>query len=465
MTHKHLTIFAAAGGALLLPLGVFAVVQWGIPQHALSANDSTELHGGPETDAAEETLEVLADSSVLRQARQLDRRLKDRGITTPGPVQLMRALKRRAQLLNRSLTVSLQTDPPVAITLSVADHPDWLQLTANMWSADYHIDTQAVERALHNNKIEGLSLVQDAVILSAAEDNKKILRAVTDADAKPGHDVDTAKAAHVIAKALEDDDTTNIVLAVTERAPTVAMTAEDGTVRTLTLLGTGMSDFAGSDPGRLWNLEKAFHERIHNVIVKPGGVFSLVDSLNPPVTLEKGWKEALGLFGGGAALTPGGGICQSATTTYRAALLSGLPIVQKRNHSLFVDHYEFYGIGLDATIFPGFHDMRFRNDTGSDIILQSRTEGVTAYVDIYGVDDGRTVTMEGPYFAGAKNRPAQLGPLSMHQIGWVRTVHNADGTVREQQPIVATYSKPLWSSLIKQYEGVDGMALLEGTML
>ena len=478
MTHKHIALYAGASGvSLLLLLGAFALVEWSVPEQVLSAHDLLVLqdgeegmvrtHAGPtiasvqsETDKPED-----ADSRTLRQARQMDRRLKAKGASSPGVNPLVRALKKRSQLLDRAVTVTVDTTPPVSTTISLKDFPEWLELKVSLWSAEYAIDEAAVTAALKEGKITGLPLVQDASVLSTAEDNKKVLRATTTAATRPGLDIDAETSAHTIAKALMDDDTPAVTLHGTQRDATVAIKTDDGKEQVLTLLGTGMSDFAGSDPGRLSNLMKAFHERVHNVVVKPGGVFSLVDSLNPPVTLEKGWKEALGLFGGGAALTPGGGICQSATTTYRAALLSGLPIVQKRNHSLFVDHYEFYGIGLDATIFPGIHDMRFRNDTSSDIILQARTEGDTAYVYIYGVDDGRTVEMDGPYFYGAKNRPAQLKPLSYHQIGWVRTVKNADGSIREQAPIVATNSKPLWGSLIKQYQSSNGMALLTGTLL
>jgi vancomycin resistance protein YoaR len=196
-----------------------------------------------------------------------------------------------------------------------------------------------------------------------------------------------------------------------------------------------------------------------DVVVPNGTIYSHVAMIDAPITLAKGWKEDLGLFGGGAALTPGAGICQSSTTLYRAVLLAGLPIVEFKSHSLFVDHYEFFGIGLDATVFPGTHDFRFRNDTGDDLVIQAYINYPTVTLNIFGKPTGRTVKMKGPYFAGSKNRPAALPPLSTHQIGWVREITYPDGKVTDEKRI-STYAKPLWHSLTKKYIGADGAKLL-----
>jgi len=80
-------------------------------------------------------------------------------------------------------------------------------------------------------------------------------------------------------------------------------------------------------------------------------------------------------------------------------------------------------------------------------------------VHLYGTDDGRTSTLDGPYFAASKDRPAGLRALSHYEVGWVRTVTFADG-MQKVQPIISTYAKPLWRSLVKKYDGVDGMKLV-----
>ena len=56
----------------------------------------------------------------------------------------------------------------------------------------------------------------------------------------------------------------------------------------------------------------------------------------------------------------GGGICQVSTTLFNAAFFAGLEIVERKNHSIYIDHYPK---GRDATVSAGGPNMRFRNDT------------------------------------------------------------------------------------------------------
>jgi vancomycin resistance protein YoaR len=246
--------------------------------------------------------------------------------------------------------------------------------------------------------------------------------------------------------------------------PLVLRVQSGATVTTLSVLATGRSNFTGSPDNRVHNVHKAVNERENNVVVLPGQKFSFVDTLGGPVTLDKGWVEGLGLFGGGAAFTPGAGICQAATTVYRAALLAGLPIVEKRNHSMFVDHYEPYGVGLDATVFPGFHDLRFLNNTKNMLVIQAYTQGDDVYVNVFGIPDGRTVQMDGPYFwrDTKAQRPAELRSLAKEEIGWVRRVTFADGHT-ESAPLIADYYKGFFRKVITTYTALRGQDILHHT--
>lgn len=346
------------------------------------------------------------------------------------------------------------------------EHPEWLHTEKKLWTETTVINEQALAESLARDGIPGIRFVQNSTILSMETDKQKVLRATTTGIAHAGFQLDAAALAGDIAEAFAKNNQ-SISIQAPYTQPTVTMTDASGATKTLTLLATGYSDFAGSVPARTANVHKAIEERIRSIVVKKGDVFSLIPALDAPITVEKGWQEALGLFGGGAALTPGAGICQSATTLYRAALLAGLPIVEKKNHSLFVDHYEPLGIGLDATIFPydvnGKNtavNLRFKNDTPDDLYIQSHIEGDTVLVQLFGADDGRKALLEGPYFSISKNRPkGEIRPLSNHEIGWVRTINRADGT-QVKQPIIATYAKPVWHSMMKKYEDARGMALL-----
>jgi vancomycin resistance protein YoaR len=241
-----------------------------------------------------------------------------------------------------------------------------------------------------------------------------------------------------------------------DATPTTGKIYLDG--QELTLLGTGHSDFSTSIWSRMVNVRKAV-SNVHNAIVEPGEVFSFNDILDYPIAPSNGWPEAKVIFGGWELRdAPGGGICQSSTTTYRAAAYAGLPILKRKNHSLYVHYYEKHGIGLDATVFPGKQDFTFLNDTGAPLVLQAFTDGFDAYVHIYGKNDGRAVTLEGPYFGA--NAPADMlvnnRPVRRNEIVWVRTISRPDGTVTREQ-FVSNYNA-VPTSIVKKYTEDISMA-------
>jgi len=65
-----------------------------------------------------------------------------------------------------------------------------------------------------------------------------------------------------------------------------------------------------------------------------------------------------------------GGLCQVSSTLYNVALEMGLPITQRKNHSLKV-HY--VPAGRDATVYWGRQDLAFRNDTESPLYFRAYT--------------------------------------------------------------------------------------------
>jgi len=163
----------------------------------------------------------------------------------------------------------------------------------------------------------------------------------------------------------------------------------------LKLIATGKSNFRGSTYARMKNVRKALNEHINNTLVAPGETFSFNSTLEGPVSMSKGWSMAKIIVEGDKLEdAPGGGICQASTTVYRAMLNAGLPEEERRAHSLYVYYYEKYGVGIDATIFPGQQDLKFKNDTGNYVLLQAYDDGYEAVVNVYGTDDGRVVELE-----------------------------------------------------------------------
>lgn len=165
----------------------------------------------------------------------------------------------------------------------------------------------------------------------------------------------------------------------------------------LELISQGRSSFAqGNGENRVFNIRKGL-DLYDGMVVMPGEEFSFNQVLGY-VFYEDGWKPALAIFGGGGVTeVPGGGLCQVSTTMYRAAIWAGMPITQRKPHSLDVSYYHQYGYGIDSTIYPPADiDLKFRNDTPGPIVIHTRVDDVLeeAVVEFYGVDDGREIELE-----------------------------------------------------------------------
>lgn len=158
------------------------------------------------------------------------------------------------------------------------------------------------------------------------------------------------------------------------------------------IIGVGISDFTGSPVNRRKNIQVGANA-VHGILLAPGEEFSLVKALGD-VSEKSGYFPELVIKGNKTVPEFGGGLCQIATTLFRAALSSGLPITERRNHSYRVSYYE--PAGTDAAVYLPKPDVRFVNDTGNYILIQSRIVKNIAYFDFWGTKDGRVATTTAP---------------------------------------------------------------------
>lgn len=158
------------------------------------------------------------------------------------------------------------------------------------------------------------------------------------------------------------------------------------------LLGTGQSNFAGSPKNRRHNIAIGASS-VNGTLIEPAEEFSLIKTLGD-IDKESGYLPELVIKEGRTVPEYGGGLCQIGTTVFRGALSTGLPITLRRNHSYRVSYYE--PAGTDATIYDPWPDLRFVNDTGKHILIQSRIEGDNLYFDFWGTNDGRVATTTYP---------------------------------------------------------------------
>jgi vancomycin resistance protein YoaR len=169
-----------------------------------------------------------------------------------------------------------------------------------------------------------------------------------------------------------------------------------------TLIGTGFSNFKGSIPNRIHNVNLA-QSKFRGVLIPPETIVSFNDILGD-VSSYTGYKSAYVIMDGKTVLGDGGGVCQVSTTLFRAVLNAGLPVIDRRAHAYRVGYYEQgFGPGLDATVYSPTTDFKFKNDTSAYLLLQPTIDldNLTLKFEIYGTDDGRISNLSKPIVASS----------------------------------------------------------------
>ncbi len=175
------------------------------------------------------------------------------------------------------------------------------------------------------------------------------------------------------------------------------------------LIGSGTSLFNGSIENRAFNIALAA-SRLHGILIPPGDTFSFNNAVGDISTLT-GYKQAYIIKDGRTILGDGGGVCQVSTTLFRAALNAGLPIAERHYHSYRVSYYELDSPpGLDAAIYLPDVDLRFTNDTGKYILIQTILDQNEQRLTFehYGKPDGRKVILTSPIFTARTSPPDPL---------------------------------------------------------
>ena len=160
------------------------------------------------------------------------------------------------------------------------------------------------------------------------------------------------------------------------------------------LVSEGKSDFTGSAAYRVTNIQAGLAV-LDGVLIPPGDEFSFNETIGA-IDETQGFVEGYAIVQQRTQLEFGGGICQDSTTVFRAAFWAGLPITERWGHSFYISWYDKYGpTGMDSTIFTGGPDLKFLNDTGHWLLIQTTSDAKTgvASVKFYGTPTNRTVEM------------------------------------------------------------------------
>ncbi|MFC5401704.1 VanW family protein [Cohnella soli] len=270
-------------------------------------------------------------------------------------------------------------------------------------------------------------------------------------EGKPGRRIDIAELLSQ-AQSLKPDslgaatgDKANLTLQakVEETQPeiTLSMLKDDGLERKTAEFTTS---FSTSGEGRSHNVTAAA-KALNDTLLAPGEVFEY-GKIVAKAEKEYGYKEAPVISKG--KLTPGigGGICQVSSTLYNAALLVGLDIVERRNHSLVV-HY--LPKGLDATFADGFVNFKFRNSTGKQLLIRTVVKDKTITVKLFGTMPDNTayraesevlqvIPPKTVYVADAKIAAGKESVLQKGEAGYVvqsYLIKSVDGTITDRRKL------------------------------
>ena len=138
-------------------------------------------------------------------------------------------------------------------------------------------------------------------------------------------------------------------------------------------------------------------------LVKPGGTFSFNGAIGQR-TASKGYQEANAIVDGKLVPQLGGGICQVGTTLFNTVFRSGLPVLERRNHSFYISHYPK---GRDATVSWGGPDLKFKNDTGHWLLVSVSYSSSSITISLYGTDPGLDVTAKTSSFSNIRPFPTE----------------------------------------------------------
>ena len=106
---------------------------------------------------------------------------------------------------------------------------------------------------------------------------------------------------------------------------------------------------------------------INGTVLKPGEIFSL-NQIVGERTKANGFTEGYIIKDGRFRKDLGGGVSQSATTTFNAMFFAGLKDIEHKPHGLFIDRYP---PGREATVAWPSLDLKFQNDTKYGVLVQA----------------------------------------------------------------------------------------------
>lgn len=138
-------------------------------------------------------------------------------------------------------------------------------------------------------------------------------------------------------------------------------------------------------------------EALQGKVVAPGATFSFNGTVKS-WSVDQGYVKAPVSYDGELVPAFGGGVCQTSTTLYNAALLAGLSIKERHPH-VFAPHY--VAPGRDAAVAYPNIDLRFRNPYPWPVRLRAAARGDRLEIRLFGRERLKTEVRVVPHLLSA----------------------------------------------------------------
>ncbi len=199
---------------------------------------------------------------------------------------------------------------------------------------------------------------------------------------KKGFDVDITKLKQILSEQENQTEGKSISFDLTVLEPKVKLSDITKNLYNDKLSGV-TTYFDASQKARANNLSLAL-SYLNGKIVMPGETFSYNATIGD-TTASKGYLEAATFKAGTVVMELGGGICQTTSTLYDAALKANLGIVERHQHGLPVGYVQ---PSLDATVYSPVLDFKFKNNRKYPVkIIASYSNSGSLNISIYGTKE------------------------------------------------------------------------------
>lgn len=123
---------------------------------------------------------------------------------------------------------------------------------------------------------------------------------------------------------------------------------------------------------------------VEAIEVRPGEIFSFWRAVGEP-SQKNNFKEGINIINGEVIEDFGGGLCQLSSIIYHVAMIAGLAVLERTNHSvdLYAGKERYTPLGSDCAVFYAYKDLRLRNDHDHPVRFRFEVtdETLICYID------------------------------------------------------------------------------------